>query len=84
MTKFMTFIAGAALTAATAVPALANDPFLSTQNNGEQNALVTEGAVAGAAAAVATVVIMLNDGSGSTTTTTTTTTSSSGTSGTAN
>lgn len=74
MTKFMTLIAGAALTAATAAPALADDPFVSTQNNGEQNVLVTEGAVAGLAAGAATMVILLNDGSGTTTTTTTTTT----------
>lgn len=72
MTKFMTLIAGAALTAATAAPALANDPFVSTQN-GQENALNTEAAVAAGAAGVATIVIMLNDGSGSTTTTTTTT-----------
>ena len=64
MTKFMTLIAGAALAGATAMPAFANDPFVSTQD-GEDNTINSEAAIAGGAAAAATAVIVLNDDSSS-------------------
>ncbi|KZY40768.1 hypothetical protein A3731_08095 [Roseovarius sp. HI0049] len=67
MTKFMTLIAGAALAGATAMPAFANDPFVSSQS-GEDNTLTTEGAVALGAAGIAGAVIILNDDSSSSTT----------------
>ncbi|WP_422030095.1 hypothetical protein [Roseovarius sp.] len=64
MTKFMTLIAGAALAGATAMPAFANDPFVSSQS-GEDNSINTEGAVALGAAGLAAAVIILNDDSSS-------------------
>ncbi|MEQ8897777.1 MAG: hypothetical protein RID23_11850 [Roseovarius sp.] len=67
MTKFMTLIAGAALAGATAMPAFANDPFVSSQS-GEGNTLTTEGAVALGAAGLAGAIIILNDDSSSSTT----------------
>ena len=64
MTKFMTLIAGAALDGATAMPAFANDPFVSSQS-GEDNTITTEGAIALGAAGLAGAVIILNDDSSS-------------------
>ncbi|MEQ8291965.1 MAG: hypothetical protein RIA08_07150 [Roseovarius sp.] len=64
MTKFMTLIAGAALAGATAMPAFANDPFVSSQS-GDDNSLNTEGAVALGAAGLAAAIIILNDDSSS-------------------
>ncbi|MEQ8431118.1 MAG: hypothetical protein RIB69_11850 [Roseovarius sp.] len=60
----MTLIAGAALAGATAMPAFANDPFVSSQS-GDDNSLNTEGAVALGAAGLAAAIIILNDDSSS-------------------
>jgi len=78
MTKFMTLIAGAALTAATAAPALANDPFVSTQNGSENTGLTTSTVAPLAAATLALGLAVLNDGSSSSSSSSSSSTTGSG------